>query len=129
MDFAIPPGEVAPEVADVQTSPADPNPEVSFQACPSAPGFLHITHNAAIRVLASCSDLDEAVDPMVAVCKLIRNHQTSTRLQETCFTSPVARQFVRKLQRCKAKPHRERWGTISISLVAILELVGALRTC
>ena len=103
-------------------------PEVSLNGMLQQGGLLHMTHNAADGVLGVMPIISKAIDPFGELCTLVRESYTCTRVLETCFTSPVAKEFHTTLQRFKGKVYKKRWGSVAFALDgALTDLQKPLR--
>jgi hypothetical protein len=119
LEQALPDFEFLEDDTEFQAVPAPAPliiPEVSLNPMLQQGGLLHMTHNAADGVLEVMPIISKAIDPFAEVCTLVRETYTCTRLRETCFTHPVAREFHPVLKGFKGKIHRARWGTVAFAL-------------
>ena len=101
---------------------ADGGSAVSFHSALSAPGLLHVIHNAGSDLLEVVSGLGEQVTKLSDICTLVRQKQTCERLIETCYSSEVGKQFHQQLLEFSGRVYRARWGTTAFATRAMLDL-------
>lgn len=93
----------------------------------SIPGLLHIPHNAGDRLTTLMRSIDETVDGLDEICKLVSHTHTKERPVETRFNTILWRVFSKAITKFNAHVHRKRWGSIAFANVELLSLMNCLR--
>eukprot|EP00971_Amphidinium_carterae_P351729 6492256-Amphidinium_carterae.2 len=99
---------------------------MSFSSCLGLPGMLHVIHNAASDVLKVTPFIDSQVHCLSLVCDLLSRSASRTRLCEKCFSTPVLKQLHSRLLKFNHRVYRERWGTVSFAVDALLKIKPVL---
>ena len=98
------------------------DPQLGFCGMLGVTGMLHVIHSAGESILTATPDLQDAMEPLKEICKIVTHQSSCQRLCETCFAGPVSRTFVKDLRRFRALVYEKRWGTVAFGTKAILEL-------
>ena len=99
---------------------------VGFSSSLSAPGLMHIVHNASNSLLEVMPHLDEAITMLSDVATFLRTPATAKRLCETCFASAVGRLHHSTIRSFDGTVHRSRWGTIAYCVEELLDVRSVL---
>ena len=100
---------------------------ISLQSMLAVPGPMHVLHNATSSLMDAVPYLNTALEGLTALSKFLALSTTSQRLVATCFSCTLGQVYKRKILGFRNKVHLGRWGTLSFSVPALLELEVPLR--